>query len=568
MTVFRRIPWIRLYFVVMALLFAALMALGIRRYDSTVPQFDMWEGYLGFYTRAGQSWHAWLEQHNEHRLILSRLLFWTDLRLFHGSMTLLYVLNAVFPFLIVACLTFLLRRLPPPPGISRTAGVTLAALLAVLATSWAQDENFIWAFQSQFWLVYLLPLLAFTLLAHARAADSRRSFWLACLTGFASAWTMANGTLALPLLTVQALLLRLRWRDVGALLLLTALALGLYRHGYHTPYPGVGRGAWIDQALYVLLFLGGPWHFLLKQAAWWPAMAAGAVWIALAAFMAARVLRQRPAQPYALALLMLLAYVGAAALGAAYNRAILGVGQALSSRYLTPQIMSWAALLLLAVHLWPRALTSRWALGGYALVPLLLLHTQLQAIKVPLDYLIQRRLPALAVQLDVRDLQTEAFQRMTYTGERTFELAKQAKREHLTVFGEPDMQLAARHWLGGATAAQTPTARCAGAVQAVEPIADAPDAVRVRGWLYSPQGQQAPSLVLLTGAAQGRGAALGGLRRSDLTQPPNTRAERYSGFSGYLQTSALAGGDPARQVTLTGWIDQQPVCTLTLPLPP
>jgi hypothetical protein len=562
-TILRRIPWPRLYFAGMALLFAALMAQGIWRYDSAVPQYDMWDAYLGFYTRAGQSWHAWVEQHNEHRLVLSRPLFWADLHFFHGSMTLLYVLNAVFPFLIVACLAFLLRRLQPPPGLPRNAEVALVAVLAVLATWWAQDENFIWAFQSQFWLVYLLPLVAFALLAHARAAGSRRSFWLACLTGFASAWTMANGTLALPLLAAQALWLRLRWRDAGALLLLAALTLALYRHGYHVANPAAGQGAWTDMASYVLLFLGGPWHFLLKPAHWWPAMLAGAVWIALAAFMAARVLRQRPAHPYAVALLMLLAYVGAAALGAAYNRIVMGVGQALAPRYLTPQLLSWAALLLLAVHLWPRALASRWALGGYALIPLLLLPVQLQSLKVPRDHLVARRLPALALQLDVRDMQTEAFQRMTYLGERTFALAGQAKREHLTVFGEPDMQLAARHWLGGGDPAPLPATRCAGAVQAVEPIAGAPNAVRVSGWVYDPARQQAPSLVLLTGAAQGRGAALGGLRRSGMAQPPSTRSERYSAFSGYLQTGALAGA-----VTLTGWIDQKPVCALTVELPP
>jgi len=568
MAVFRRIPWVRLYFIVMALLFTALMAVGIRRYYSLVPQYDMWEAYLGFYTRAGQTWLAWWEQHNEHRLVLSRLIFWTDLRLFHGSMTLLYVLNAVFPFLIVACFAFLLRRLQPPSGLSSTARIVLVALLVTLATSWVQAENFIWAFQSQFWLVYLLPLLAFTLLAHARATGSRRSFWLACLAGLASAGAMANGTLALPLLVAQALLLRLRRRDIGLLLLLAVLALALYRYGYRPTGSAQDRFNWSDLALYVLLFLGGPWYFLLKEAAWWPAMMAGAAWIALALAFAARVLRQRPAQPYAVALLMLLAYVGAAALGAAYNRlSLFGVGQALSPRYLTPQIMSWVALLLLAVHLWPRALASRWALGGYALIPLLLLHAQWQGIKVPRDYLIQRRLPALAVQLEVRDLHTEAFERMTYTGERTFELARQAKREHLAVFGEPDMQLAQRHWSGGEMASQTSLPSCAGAVQAVEPIADAPDAVRVRGWLYSPQRQQAPSLVLLTGT-QGRGAALGGLRRSDIAQPPDTRAQRYSGFSGYLQTSALTNGDLAGPVTLTGWIDQQPICALTLDLPP
>jgi len=569
MTALRRIPWLRLYFAAMALLFAALMALGIWRHRSAVPFWDMWDAYLGFYTRAGQDWSAWWEQHNEHRLIVPRLIFWADLHWFHGSMTLLYALNAVFPLLIVACFAFLLRRLqplPPVQGASRTAQVALVGLLVVLATSWVQSENFTWAFQSQFWLVYLLPLLAFTLLAHARATGCRRSFWLACLAGLAAAGTMANGTLALALLAVQALLLRLRWRDVGVLLLAAVLVLGLYRHGYHQYLPPPDWSSWPYLARYLLLFLGGPWYFLLQQAAMWPAMLAGVAWIALALAFTVRVLRQRPIQSYAVALLMLLAYIGAAALGAAYNRASFGVEQALASRYLTPQLMCWATALLLAVHLWPRVAVSRWALGGYALMPLLLLSAQVGGIKGPPDYLTQRRLPALAVQLGVRDL--EAFKSMTYTEDRTFALAEQAKREHLAVFGEPDMQLALGHWSGRETAARGASlANCTGAVEAAEPIPGEPDAVRVRGWLFDPQRQQGPSLVLLTGAQQGRGAALGGLRRPDTVQPLS-RPQRYSGFSGYLQASALTSGTPARSVTLTGWIEQQPACALTLELPP
>jgi hypothetical protein len=227
--------------------------------------------------------------------------------------------------------------------------------------------------------------------------------------------------------------------------------------------------------------------------------------------------------------------------------------------------MAWAAVLLLAVHQWPRALTSRWALSGYALIPLLLLHTQWQGVKVPPDYLIQLRLPTLAIQLGVHDLDTEAFKHMTFTGEGTFALAEQARREHLVGVGEPDMQLALRHWSGGALA-PIPQTHCTGEVQALEPIPGVTDAVRVRGWLYDPVLQRAPSLVLLTGAAHGRGSALGGLGRD--TAQPLTRQERYSGFSGYLQTSALTGGDRSTPVTLTGWIDQQPACVLTLDLRP
>jgi hypothetical protein len=545
----------------------------------------MWDAYLGFYTRSGQSWSAWWEQHNEHRLIVSRRIFWLDLRVFHGSMVLLFVLNAVFPLLIAGGFVFLHRRLHRETRPRNLVHIALAAVMVVLATSWLQQENFTWAFQSQFFLAYLLPLLAFTLLAHAQVTGRRRSFWLAWLAGIASAGTMANGTLALPLLALQAWGLRLRKRDVGLLLLTAALVLGLYFHGYHTPGQYTApKGSvtiiehsqvmfmpydtrllhvvhWLDWVRYVLLFFGGSWHFMWHQKALWPPMAMGALWLTLALAAAWQVLRRYPTQPYALALLTLMAYLGAAALGAAHGRTILGVEQALSSRYLTPQLMAWAALLLLGVHLWPRAATSRLALGLYAVIPLLLLPMQLQGARAVPEYLTGLRIAVLAVQLGVRDF--EQIHRMSYEGERTFELAEQAQREHLAVFGEPDMRLARRYWSGDELAAETPQAHCVGSLETIEPIDGVPDVVRIQGWLYDPQGQRAPSLVLFSDAKHGRGVALGGLWRPDVEQALHQRHALVAGFGGYLQTSVLAQEGP---VTLTGWLDQRPACVLTLDL--
>jgi hypothetical protein len=500
-------------------------------------------------------------------------------------MLLLYALNTAIPLLIAGGFIFLR---PCPSGDaapSSMAHTALTAVLVVLATSWLQNENLTWAFQSQFFLAYWLPLLAFALLAHAQKTGRERSFWLAWLAGVASAGTMANGTLALPLLVIQALVLRLRKRYVGVLLLTTALVLGLYFHNYHTPgqyqapegfvpiiehsqfmllpYAGPLHAThWIDGVRYVLLFLGGPWYFLLQKAGLWPAMAAGALWLILAALAAWQVLRRHPVQPYPVALLALLAYLAAAALGAAHGRMVLGLEQALSSRDLTPQWMAWAALLLLGAHLWPRAAASRLALVVYAAIPLLLLPMQLQGAREVPEYFIGLRIPALAVQLGVRDF--EQIKRMSYEGERTFALAEQARREGLAVFGEPDMPLALRYWSGDRLAASAPQAHCKGYVDSLEPLSGVPDVVRIRGWLYDPQSRQSPSLVLISGAGRDRGVALGGLWRSDVGQALHQRSAAMAGFGGYLQTSALAPGEP---VTLTGWVGQRPVCALTLDLP-
>ncbi|MGD4365427.1 hypothetical protein QT713_22860, partial [Xanthomonas citri pv. citri] len=41
---------------------------------SPVPFWDMWDGGLGFYVRQMTDVSQWWAQHNEHRIVLSRIL--------------------------------------------------------------------------------------------------------------------------------------------------------------------------------------------------------------------------------------------------------------------------------------------------------------------------------------------------------------------------------------------------------------------------------------------------------------------------------------------------------------
>ena len=48
---------------------------GVRRY-SPIPFGDMWNGTLGFFVRIQDGdYSAWWAQHNEHRIVLARILF-------------------------------------------------------------------------------------------------------------------------------------------------------------------------------------------------------------------------------------------------------------------------------------------------------------------------------------------------------------------------------------------------------------------------------------------------------------------------------------------------------------
>src|SRR5687767_513075 len=60
--------------------FLALALVGGTRHYSPVPFWDMWDSYLGFFgsTRDG-GFGVWWAQHNEHRIVFSKVLFWLDL---------------------------------------------------------------------------------------------------------------------------------------------------------------------------------------------------------------------------------------------------------------------------------------------------------------------------------------------------------------------------------------------------------------------------------------------------------------------------------------------------------
>jgi hypothetical protein len=63
----------------LTILMAGLAVAGVCRAYSPVPFSDMWDGYLHFFMQVsdGDS-GAWWRQHNEHRIVLARLLFWIN----------------------------------------------------------------------------------------------------------------------------------------------------------------------------------------------------------------------------------------------------------------------------------------------------------------------------------------------------------------------------------------------------------------------------------------------------------------------------------------------------------
>src|SRR5262245_64250723 len=79
-------------FALLALSFVGLAIIGAIRVYSPVPLSDMWNGSVDFFRRVNDGdMAAWWAAHNEHRIVLARILFWMDLALFSGTAWLLIV---------------------------------------------------------------------------------------------------------------------------------------------------------------------------------------------------------------------------------------------------------------------------------------------------------------------------------------------------------------------------------------------------------------------------------------------------------------------------------------------
>ena len=544
---------LRLFLWLAAFVFVALsIAGGVIGY-SPVPFWDMWAG-VDFVSRASkEGLVAWWAQHNEHRIVLSRALFWVDLACFRGEGWFLILMNYVLAATAVALFCQILReRLASQSAMAE--GALLVPLTIVILSSWLQNENLTWGFQSQFFLANLLPLLAFLLLhwAQVRPDNSMRLFAFACLAGVASLGSMANGLLTLPLMTFMALTLRIGRTRTLVLAVLSVCGAALYLHGYRSP---PGHGAPIETlqhdplglVQFALVYLGGPFfhaagHLELVAAA------AGLALICLAALAAWRSRSTGGPDSLQWALLMYLVYVIATAFATAGGRLRFGTNAALAGRYQTPVLMAWTALLSLYAPQLAGFLRRRPVRAGLlaALVPVSLLPAQLHALDSKEDILFRRLVAALALELGVRDEERVATIFPSLTS--VLPTATAARQNGASIFGNPELK-GARDLIGLTDSLDAPR-ECVGNWDELTAIPGEDRYVRVSGWAFDPVERRPPKRLHVVGSATRTvGYALTGQPRGDVAAAVDARAST-AGFEGYIlkehlgESLVIKGLDP------------------------
>jgi hypothetical protein len=212
--------------------FAILVIIGIFIAFEPVPLSDWWDAALELTAdvKAGKL-SAWFALYSEHRPVLPNVVYWLDVSVFGGRQ--LFALSAGLVFAAFAWLLLFCIALPErtKPGDHR---FYIAATLPLLAFSWVQLPNlFSGTGTATQFLVIFFPLATF--FAVAKSKESTLSFFVAILSGVASAGTLANGLVALPIATALALALDIgRWR-VALLAVISAVSMGrlFHLHRFH-----------------------------------------------------------------------------------------------------------------------------------------------------------------------------------------------------------------------------------------------------------------------------------------------------------------------------------------------
>lgn len=523
------------YFAAIAVVGVGLAIIGAVRHYSPVPFWDVWTGYVNFNSLVNNGeYQAWWAQHNEHRIVLSKLLFWLDVHCFGGDQKMLLVVN----FLLIVTTIILFWRIARNIEVNKNAQLPwwLKCFAILWLFSWVQSENLAWGFQSQFFLAQLLPLIGFYCL-HLSQTKHARYFILGLSFGILSIGSMANGIMALPLMTAFAILARFSWQKILLLLAASIFGISIYFYNYSSP---TGEGVFVKTLIeqpvaviqYVLLYIGGPFYrFLGKGTAaqiFSSAFAVGLIVCSASLFF--KNIKHFKTKTLTLALLMFIIYIGGTALGSAGGRVMYGIEQAASSRYTTPTLMLWVAFFLL---MWSELECRKCVHALIFKVVIFVLSLCVISLQFEARYTLnrinqQKYLAALAVTLGADD--AEVIHRIHWNSKELLNLVKAAKSQQIAIFGVQPFRSVLNN--RGKTLSVANQQACQGHIEPAQALDK--NFMKITGWAVHHQQQVSGVGYVLNADGLTSGAVLLGYQRPKVAKQMKLNASYNGGFHGYI----------------------------------
>lgn len=239
------------FILVLVFMSIAVHIYGVCNWYTPIPFWDSWTSYLYFGNfENGKYWNYFFGNHNGHIIATHRVIEFIDWKLFHGRQYLTTLALAIFPIVIGVLFAMESR--------SKYGIISIIAML-----SWAQKENFTWAFQGQMYLVIIFSILAFKRVCIYSKTKFKKDGFLYFIFSALSIVSMGNGIIVPALATMQFyfsnknLMENKAFYFLNALLILLGLLLGL-GGGSNLPVASMYEAIYSGFAL-----SGSPVHYLL-----------------------------------------------------------------------------------------------------------------------------------------------------------------------------------------------------------------------------------------------------------------------------------------------------------------
>lgn len=490
---------------------------------TSMPYGDLFDGYLNFYLRLLQGdIYAWFDLHNEHRILLSRLLFWFSLRFLPEQGFFLISTNYLLSAGIFALLLKMAHRILDDSHLKTFS----TAVLFIFTFSWFQYDNFISTFQSQFFLAQLVPVLAlFYLYKSMRYPDLAHRYFIFCLTlAMISVGTMANGILVFPSLLAAGILFRIGLKKWMVILLSFIFCAALYFINYKSNnHAGPINLDLISMAKYFFAYMGGPIDYILGHSGPVSAMLMGTV-LCIYIFNTwiwSHTLSEKKLEVGLL--LSVFIFISLTAAVTALGRHSQGAEQALSSRYTTPSLIAWSAVFLLFAFRHSGLVLSNKFKRIAIVVGFLFFIYQFKAIENESEEKLQRQTAILALAMGIND--TRQIHLVYPIADRALDITAQALQAKVSVFKNADLQNA--KLLPGSTLDLSQFHVCSIATEILTMPSDDSRFFKVRGY-FPNNGSESLSSKGIT-IADSKGQVFG----YALTYP--LRSQQID-FQGYLST--------------------------------
>lgn len=393
------------------LAFLAMLRIGVTNTYSGVPFWDEWNGSLEFISKFGpENISSIFEQHNEHRIILFRLIALFNYHVLNGQIWFLVAVNlAILVGIVHILFRYVSLVLDQKWHATPQFKIAIISILVIIESSWMQEQNINWGFQSQFLLGIYLPLVAFFLLQKYWLSGKNRIFYLAILFGVLSAGTFASGIVVLPLMFLGAILCKRDPKELLKLFIVSFFIVFLYFQGYSTPGQHSNPLTSLffntfEVLKYTIVYLTSPVIKSIgeRNSAIILLVFAGIIYGTTFFFCRAFTKRNLISGEGVLVLpiLFLTTFVGLTALG----RANFGAREALASRYVSVTLVFYVLITLVFIskRLSSRKLEISHLWVTLTLVIALLLPSQLDALSRN-NNAFDQRLSALGLNLGLRD---------------------------------------------------------------------------------------------------------------------------------------------------------------------